>query len=516
MKNRLRKLTIYAITILLCMIMSFPAFAAPTVNLDGQQLSFDVPPVIENGRTLVPLRTIFESLGAEVKWDEAYHTVTATKRGSCILLMVGERTGYIDGKAIPLEVESKLINGKTMVPLRFVCESLGTEVQYDQKNQIININSKDKAHPVLNDTLSWERIYDMNYWGEIVQQTDDGGFLIAGENHELQNTYSNIFILKTDENGTIQWNRTAVSNGGDLISCVCRTMDGGFIFGCKFNGIAYLLKLDSKGQFEWDTDYYDELNCIYVNSLDACSDGGYVLLCNTSDGNKYGKAIIKVDNTGKIISKAIYEKSSYYPEYVKQCNQGYIIAGEYDDVPTDTYCTFVRKIDTRFETVWEKKFIYKNNAPVCIQEEYDNSYTILGNIRSEDNIDIYVFKIDCNGNILWDRHFDRSKDDQAYFLQQSKDGGYIICGETRLYDPYMSAGYLLKLNKNGQKEWEKAIGSELGGTFKYVQQTSDGGYILTGFKMDKLVLVKTDSDGNVYYKQYIPVYGEMGRPEYFV
>lgn len=93
-------------------------------------------------------------------------------------------------------------------------------------------------------------------------------------------------------------------------------------------------------------------------------------------------------------------------------------------------------------------------------------------------------------------HFSRLKD----LEQQSKDGGYIICGETRLYEPYRSIGYLLKLNKDGQKEWENAIGSVLGGTFKYVQQTSDGGYILTGYNTNKFLLVKTDPNGNVYYK----------------
>jgi len=111
----------------------------PEVVLDGRQLAFDVPPVIEQGRTLVPLRAIFEALGAKVGWNSAARTVTATKDGVEMRLTLGQATAYRNGQPVTLDVPAKIVKGRTLVPLRFVSEALGCRVKWDGFTQMITI-----------------------------------------------------------------------------------------------------------------------------------------------------------------------------------------------------------------------------------------------------------------------------------------------------------------------------------------------------------------------------------------
>lgn len=134
-------LKLLVFTMLLLGLPLIASAQAPTVFLDGKQLSFDVPPTLDNGRTLVPLRGIFEALGAEVQWDGATQTVTATKGNTTIKLTVGGQA-YKNGQPITLDVPAKIINGRTLVPLRFVSEALGASVKWDGSTQTITIASQ--------------------------------------------------------------------------------------------------------------------------------------------------------------------------------------------------------------------------------------------------------------------------------------------------------------------------------------------------------------------------------------
>ncbi|WP_334110778.1 DJ-1/PfpI/YhbO family deglycase/protease [Thermodesulfitimonas autotrophica] len=131
-------------------MLTASASAAPKVFIDSKQLAFDVPPLIEQGRTLIPLRGVFEAFGAQVRWDGATRTVTATKGQTTVKLTVGARTAYVNGSAVTLDVPAKIVNGRTLVPLRFVSESLGCRVAWDAKTQTVTIASAPKTetpHP---------------------------------------------------------------------------------------------------------------------------------------------------------------------------------------------------------------------------------------------------------------------------------------------------------------------------------------------------------------------------------
>jgi hypothetical protein len=137
----MKRLVVLLIISVLCLGWAPSAWAAPAVLVDGSRLSFDVEPIIENGRTLVPLRAIFEALGAEVLWNGETRTVTALAGAKQIRLTIGQTTAYIDNQPYQIEVPARVVNGRTLVPLRFVSESLGAQVQWEASTQTITITT---------------------------------------------------------------------------------------------------------------------------------------------------------------------------------------------------------------------------------------------------------------------------------------------------------------------------------------------------------------------------------------
>lgn len=111
-------------------------FLRPRVKVNDEQLNFDVPPVIQNGRTMVPLRLIFEKLGAEVKWDGATKTIAATRAGTTLKMRVGDKYAEVNGRWLEMEVPAGVVNGRTLVPLRFVSEAMGADVQWNPNLQL--------------------------------------------------------------------------------------------------------------------------------------------------------------------------------------------------------------------------------------------------------------------------------------------------------------------------------------------------------------------------------------------
>lgn len=112
-----------------------------SVQLDGKNLNFDQPPAMIDGRLLVPLRGIFEALAADVLYDAATRSIKATKGTTIVQLQLGSRTALIDGRTVYLDVPADTVGGRTMVPLRFVSESLGAEVKWNGAMRIVELSS---------------------------------------------------------------------------------------------------------------------------------------------------------------------------------------------------------------------------------------------------------------------------------------------------------------------------------------------------------------------------------------
>lgn len=149
-KNRLINITCILMILIVLMgnIFQLQAFAEEEpikVSVNGEIINFDNPPVIKEGRTLVPLRKIFEALDVIVRWDDTTKTVFAFKENTVISIPLNSKTATIQtdentSKSVELDVPAQLIQSRTFVPVRFIAESIGAEVKWDGDTRTVIIN----------------------------------------------------------------------------------------------------------------------------------------------------------------------------------------------------------------------------------------------------------------------------------------------------------------------------------------------------------------------------------------
>ncbi len=117
------------------------ASAAPSIRLNGQPLATSSRPMIMNGRTLVPMRDIFEALGATVNYNSYTRGITAKRGATDVNLQIGNRTAQVDGRDNYLDQAPLVRNGVTFVPLRFVSNALGANVAWNGNTQLVSIST---------------------------------------------------------------------------------------------------------------------------------------------------------------------------------------------------------------------------------------------------------------------------------------------------------------------------------------------------------------------------------------
>lgn len=136
------------VSLLLVMALMFSiniaTFASETiyVTLDGNYIEFDVKPQIINGRTMVPIRAIFEKMGATVEWDGSTSSAICTKDGTVVKMTVNSVDMYINNQLTKMDVSPVVIDGRTLAPARYVAESFGADVQWSHKKSTVVICSK--------------------------------------------------------------------------------------------------------------------------------------------------------------------------------------------------------------------------------------------------------------------------------------------------------------------------------------------------------------------------------------
>ncbi|MFD1177608.1 stalk domain-containing protein [Paenibacillus puldeungensis] len=121
------------------------------VYLDGKLLQPETEPLNVSGTVLVPMRGLFEALGAKLSWNRDSKTVTAAKAGTTLIYRIGEPSAQLNGQALPLSVPGQIVGGYTMVPLRFVSEALGSSVDWDAAAKTVRITSELKYET----TVKW-------------------------------------------------------------------------------------------------------------------------------------------------------------------------------------------------------------------------------------------------------------------------------------------------------------------------------------------------------------------------
>ncbi len=319
------------------------------------------------------------------------------------------------------------------------------------------------------DTL-WTRTYggtsgDFSY---TIQQTADGGYIVTGYLRSLGADGSDIWLLKTDANGDTLWTRTYGGSDNEHGFSVQQTADGGYIIaGNVYSFRTYrddviLVKTDADGNSEWIRTYGGSEN-----------DYGYSVL-QTSDG-------------------------------------GYIVAGRTNSFGAGSNDFYVVKTRFNGSSQWERTFGgTDSDGAWSMQHAIDGGYVIVGYTFSygAGNGDVYMVKIDSDGNPMWTRTYGGSDGEKAYSVQQTVDGGYILTGVT---GPLQNRDvYLVKTDADGNSLWAQTYGGSGWDFGRSVRPTSDGGYIIAGYGdsygeggFDAFV-VKTDSDGN---SQWIHSYG---------
>ncbi|MBK8845497.1 MAG: hypothetical protein IPO27_02630 [Bacteroidetes bacterium] len=196
---------------------------------------------------------------------------------------------------------------------------------------------------------------------------------------------------------------------------------------------------------------------------------------------------------------------------------GYIIAGTTTSYGSGGRDILVIKTNAVGDTTWTKTFggAMDNEYGFCVQQTSDSGYIVSGVASSFDDVagDMYLIKLNATGDTLWTRTYGGIGYEWGAYVQQTLDGGFIITGQTPAFGAGGFDAYLVKLNSSGNISWTKTYGGsglEIGSA---VQQTSDGGYILTGeigsfgAGGGDFYLVKTDSVGNVVWTK---AYGHSG------
>lgn len=192
----MKKFFAVLLVLVLCLtfVVTATAASAISVYLNGEKMSFDSPPVVQNDTTLVPMRAIFEALGATVDYDAASQTVSGTKNNKVVKLTLNSKTAYVDGVSTTLSVAAKTINGRTMVPLRFISESLDCSVVWNGTESSITITDDSGSNVSVSKTYKagTYKVGSEIPAGEYLLTTNDTNFCYIEVSKDSSGTFESI------------------------------------------------------------------------------------------------------------------------------------------------------------------------------------------------------------------------------------------------------------------------------------------------------------------------------------
>ena len=197
--------------------------AAVRLTLDGAEIYPDVPPIIENGRTLVPVRALFEALGGEVLWDGSVEpgTVYISKGGITITLAIGSNTALVNGAETQMDVPAQIFADRTLIPVRFVSETLSFTVTWSEPERLVGIYSPGVEPPRAPPQISSISAVDVSssVLGTTVTITGSAamadvktGFLIEPSRFTLEVSHS--ALASSVSTASLEWQREISVVGG--------------------------------------------------------------------------------------------------------------------------------------------------------------------------------------------------------------------------------------------------------------------------------------------------------------
>ena len=373
--------------------------------------------------------------------------------------------------------------------------------------------------------ITFERTYggsgfDHDY-GYSVQQTSDGGYINVGySDMSLGAGDFDVYLIKTDSLGDTLWTRLFGDFSRDQGYSVQQTSDGGYILSGRtysfgVGGDLYLVKTDSLGNTLWTKNYggnQDDQGWSVQQTLD----GGYIIAgvkgysVGADSADVY---LLKTTSTGDTLWTKTFGGTDHdWGNSVQQTTDGgYIITGWTSSFGFGVRDVYLIKTNPIGDTLWTKTFGgTDSDEGYSVQQTTDEGYIITGRTLSfgAGNWDVYLIKTDSSGDTLWTRTYGSAFEDWGWSVQQTSDGGYIITGKSDTSGIGWDEIYLIKTDFLGNTLWTRTftdIDTMYGIDWNIghsVQQTSDGGYIIAGSRgglgVDSdFYLIKTDMFGMV-------------------
>jgi len=351
--------------------------------------------------------------------------------------------------------------------------------------------------------------------GQFLIQTSDGGYAIAGTTTSFGAREWDVYVVKLDATGNLQWTRTIGGPESDEGYSLIQTYDGGYAIAGRTYSFGtgdydvYVVKLDAHGNLQWTKTIGGEKND-GGRSLIQTSDGGYAIAGYTTsfgagDCDVY---VVKLDANGKLQ----WTKTIGGPGYeigfslIQTSDGGYAIAGLTPSFGAGGLDVYVVKLNANGNLQWTKTIGGPaDEIGISLIQTSDGGYAIAGSTESfgAGGADVYVIKLDANGNLQWTKTIGGPASEIGNSLIQTSDGGYAIAGYTKSFGAGDWDFYVVKLDANGNLQWTKTIDAKN----KYYSkssliQTSDGGYAIAGHteslgagELD-VYLVKLDRNGD--------------------
>ena len=387
---------------------------------------------------------------------------------------------------------------------------------FSPANRTVSLSNGDITGQDFTATLvTWARAYGgvNKDVAHSIQQTSDGGFIVAGETSSFGVVNSDVWILKLDVNGSILWQKSYGGTSYDIGRSVQQTTDGGYIVAGETSSFGpdtdvWILRLDGNGGIQWQNRYGGSGDDI-AYSIQRTSDGGYIVAGETTSFGALGvdAFILKLDTNGGVVWLRTYGGAiDDRARSIQQTPDGFIVAGETNSFSAGDLDIWVLKLDANGGVIWQKTFGgTKNDAAYSVQQTSDGGYIIGGKATPPGSIlyDVLLLRLDARGNVVWEKIYGGGNNDVAFSAQQTYDGGYIVAGQSSSFGNFFGDMWVLKIKSNGDIDWQKTYGGSGSNSANFILQNSDGGYIVAGEtsyfgagNADVWVL-KLDGNGNI-------------------
>jgi hypothetical protein len=356
--------------------------------------------------------------------------------------------------------------------------------------------------------------YDVGY---SVQQTSDGGYIMAGIFTPSASDSGDVILIKVDSLGNIVWSKRYGGPREERAFSVKQTSDGGYITVARTKSFVdtnrwdvLLIKTYPNGNLQWARVYSNPSLDDEPSDVIETSDGGYLVVGGAqsrSSSTQNEILVMKINSSGDLqwvrwFGDTIYSDHAYSVK--RTSDGGYIVAGRTGSYGSGNADIFLMKLDGSGNVVWAKA--YGSSGPdfgYDVQITSDGGFVVVGYYTSSGDTNAIIVKTNSSGDVQWYRVFGGTQMDAFYSVDQTSDGGFIATGRTNSFGSGSADVLLARLDSSGTLQWSKTYGGSQWDHASSIQQTSDGGYVMLGRTRSftagnyDLFLIKTDTGGNI-------------------